>query len=322
MIARRLRAAWRDWFENRLPRSDSWSLSQRNIYIVPTKAGVAFGMTSIVMLLASINYQLNLGFALTFLLTGAALVSMHQTHATLRGLTLHVRSPAPVFAGEPAQLEVAIANAGGLRHGVGFSVRHGRPRRVAWVDVPAQGNAVARLSFVPQRRGLHAVPMLLAETRFPLGLFRAWTVWRPMAEALVYPRPESPVQPLPSDDSQGSDLPQSRVGESGEFEGVRGYRRGDAMRRVVWKKVAKSGELVSRDTSSTISRELWLDYQRAGHADVEARLERLAAWVLNAERQGLAFGLRLPGLQLEAADGETQRRAALRALALWRAQGS
>ncbi|OYU72246.1 MAG: DUF58 domain-containing protein, partial [Burkholderiales bacterium PBB5] len=80
MIRRRLRS----WFENRLPRSDSWTLNQRNLYILPTAAGWGCGLTLVVMLLAAINYQLNLGFALTFLLGGAALVSLHQTHGNLR----------------------------------------------------------------------------------------------------------------------------------------------------------------------------------------------------------------------------------------------
>ncbi len=317
-MLRRLRLALRRWIESRQPRSASVTLTQRNIYIVPTKAGLAFAMTALVMLVASINYQLNLGFALTFLLTGAALVSMQQTHATLRGLTLHVRTPAPVYAGEAALVEIGISNSGSQRHGVGLSVRYGKPRHVAWVDVPSHGNAAARLSFVTTRRGLHDVPLLLIETRFPLGLFRAWSVWRPDGTALVYPRPEQPAQPLPGSSAQGGELQRPRSGEGGEFDGVRAYRHGDALRRVVWKKAAKTGELVARDTATTAGRELWLDYQSTGAPDSEARLQRLAAWVLSAERAALPFGLRLPGLVLEAALGEGQRRAALQALALWR----
>ena len=72
----------------------------------------------------------------------------------------------------------------------------------------------------------------------------------------------------------------TRAADGGEFDGVRSYRRGDAMRRIVWKKAAKTGELVSRDTSESASRELWLDFDGAGLADVEARLSRLAAWTL------------------------------------------
>ncbi len=76
---------------------------------------------------------------------------------------------------------------------------------------------------------------------------------------------------------------------------------------------------MARDTVLSTSRELMLDWQRSGTADVESRLQRLAAWVLAAERQGLPFGLQLPGLELAPAAGDAQRREALTSLALWRA---
>ena len=87
------------------------------------------------------------------------------------------------------------------------------------------------------------------------------------------------------------------------------------MRQVAWKKVARSGELVSRDTAGTASRSLWLDWAEATGGDTEKRLSRLAAWVLQAHRDGLDCGLRLPGLELLPQHGESHRRAALDALA-------
>jgi uncharacterized protein (DUF58 family) len=98
---------------------------------------------------------------------------------------------------------------------------------------------------------------------------------------------------------------------------VRAYRRGDALKLVVWKKVAKTGELVSRETSVSTQQELWLDYHAANVPDVEQRLSRLAAWVVAAERAGLAHGLRLPGVEIAPAQGEAQRQRSLQALALW-----
>ncbi len=318
MIRRRIR----DWFEHRLPRSDSWTLTQRNLYILPTRAGWAFAITLLVMLLASINYQLNLGYALTFLLGGAALVSMHQTHDNLRRLVLRVKAPAPVFAGEPATLEVVFDNPGAQRHGVGLGWYAGRRGGLAFCDVAAQGSALLKLRFTPSQRGRHPLPTLLVETHFPLGLFRAWTVWRPAASALVYPAPEQPAQPLPAGQPSGGSELQSRSGQGGEFDGVRAYRRGDPLRQVVWKKVARSGELISRDTSASAAQALVLDYATSGAADAERRLSRLTAWVLAAERAGLDYGLRLPGRELASAGGELQRREALQALALWQAGGA
>ena len=51
------------------------------------------GATLLVLLVASINYQLNLGYLLTFLLAGSAVVGMHVCHGTLRGMTLHLIAP-------------------------------------------------------------------------------------------------------------------------------------------------------------------------------------------------------------------------------------
>ena len=308
----------RRYLETRLPRSDSWALTQSTIYILPTRAGWAFAVTLAVMLLASINYQLNLGYGLTFLLCGAGLVAMQQTHANLRGLTLRVRSPQPVFAGAPAPIDIVIDNPGHERLGLGLGVYRAGHKGMAYVDAPRLGMATARLSFVPAQRGRQLLPTIMAETNFPLGLFRAWTVWRPAAMVLVYPRPEQPPQPLPAPQAMPGGGLAARQGSGSEFEGVRAYRRGDPLRLVVWKKVARSNELVSRDSSTSANQELWLDLQRgAAGTDVEAQLSRLAAWVLAADRLGLNYGLRLPGLELPCAAGEAQRRALLQTLACW-----
>ena len=316
-----LRDRWRQWWLARHPVTDTWTLNQHNIYILPTKGGWAFGLTLLVMLVSAINYQLNLGYVLTFLLAGCGLVSIHLTHGTLRGLTLRLRPPAPVFAGEPALLEVVMSNPGAARHGVGLRFQQ-RPkdRRDAWCDVPALGQASASLSMVPAARGWHAVPTLVVETRFPFGLFRAWTHWRPASAVLAYPRPEQPPLPLPLAQSAPGGAPQPRQGEGSELDGVRAWRRGDSLRQVVWKKAARSGQLVSRETTAETSRELWLDWHAAQGSDraaAEGRLSRLAAWVLEAERQGLVYGLRLPGRQFAPERGDAHRRKLLRELALW-----
>jgi len=313
-----VRGRFRKWWMARLPRSDTMQLTQGNIYILPTRAGFMFATTLIVLLLASINYQLNLGYLLTFLLAGSGAVSMYITHNTLRGLTFHLRPPASVFAGDAAGLDIVATSPGSARYGIGFRLEAAPQDALSWIDVPAGGQATTQISFVPPGRGLHTVPTLLAETRFPLGLFRAWAIWRPAAELLAWPRPETPAAPLPSPHAIGPGDASARRTEGAETEGVRAYRRGDPLRMVVWKKVARAGEMVSRDTSATVHQRLWLDYQASGVAGVEARLSRLAAWVMAADRSGADYGLRLPGRELALAQGEAQRRACLDALARWK----
>jgi uncharacterized protein (DUF58 family) len=319
----RWRERWRAWWNARHPRSDTLALTQRNVYILPTRPGWLFALTLLVLLLASINYQLSLGYVLTFLLAGSGVVSMHVTHGTLRGLALHLRAPQPVFAGDAVGVECVLAStAPGPRHGIGLRVaERGEAARWSWCDVAAGSQTAVTLAFTAPHRGRVALPEIVLETRFPLGLFRAWSHWRPATTVLVYPRPESPAPPLPAARAVGTGQSERRSREGSELEGVRGYRRGDPLKLVVWKKAAQAlqagGELVSRDTSSAARHELWLDWAATGHLDPESRLSRLAAWVLAAERSGAAWGLRLPGRELPPGQGDAQRREALEWLALW-----
>ena len=83
--ARHVQARFRHWLQARLTPRDVLLLTQRNVYILPTRPGLMLAATLLVLLVASINYQLNLGYLLTFLLAGSALVGMHLCHGTLRG---------------------------------------------------------------------------------------------------------------------------------------------------------------------------------------------------------------------------------------------
>jgi len=316
------RQRFRAWWQQRLPRTDALLLTQRNVYILPSRAGLMFGATVIVLLLASINYQLNLGYVLTFLLAGSGVVSMHLTHNTLRGLTLQLRPPKPAFAGSPVVMDVTLGSTGPARYGIGLRTEAGPADTLTWINVDAGGQAHTQVSFVPPRRGLHAMPVLTVETRFPLGLFRAWAVWRPAATVLVYPQPEQPPAPLPPAHTSPSETATARrVSDGGEVEGIRTYRRGDPLKLVVWKKAARyletGGDLVSRDTSTAARHELWLDWQQCAGLAPEDRLSRLAAWVQAADRGQARHGLRLPGLEIPPDHGENHRRRCLEGLALW-----
>ena len=185
-----LRSRIDGWFLSRRPPSDTLELTQRNVYIVPTRAGWTLAATLLVLLVASINYQLNLGYLLTFLLAGSVAVGMHVCHATLRGLAMHLTPPEPHYAGAAAVFRVVLHNTRrSVRYGIGMAVRGSG--QWAWTDVPAEGGATVEIAFQPERRGLHPVTPLTAETRFPLGTVRVWTVWRPAAQMLVYPTPEA-----------------------------------------------------------------------------------------------------------------------------------
>jgi uncharacterized protein (DUF58 family) len=180
------------------------TLTMRRVFILPTRAGLAFAVLLLVMLIGALNYSLGLGFALTFCrrLRGGRHVSDRENLALLQ---LAPGRAQPVFAGEEAQFELHLLNRSRQdRYAVwlGFQA-DGEPRHVT--DVAAGGGSAVLLTARSHERGWLAAPRVRLVTRFPLGLFRAWAYWRPDARVLVYPAPELPPPPLPSSGAASED---------------------------------------------------------------------------------------------------------------------
>jgi len=85
-------------------------LGHRRVYILPTRLGWMFGATLGILLVGSINYALQLGFALTFLLAGMGLAGMVHTTRNLARLAVSAGRAEPVFAGEAAQFRLYLEN--------------------------------------------------------------------------------------------------------------------------------------------------------------------------------------------------------------------
>jgi len=158
---------------------------------------------------------------------------------------------------------------------------------------------------------------VMLETRFPLGIFRAWSYVEPEAHCLVYPRPERSALPPASGESAIGGL-RSPVPGNDDYAGLRAYQLSDSPRHVAWKAVARSEDMLTKQFTGEAAAELWLDWGRlpAG-LGVEQRLSRLAGWVLAADRAGRHYGLRLPGVEFAPGHGDRHRAACLQALALY-----
>lgn len=300
-------------------------LNQRRVFIVPTSAGLVFGVMLVLLFLASINYTLSLGFALTFVLGACAVIDMHLTFRNLAHLHLAAGRAAPVFAGDEAQFELHLINR--RKHDrfaiwVGF-IGEDLPDLAQAADIGALATRSVLLSAPTQRRGWLPAPRVRLFTRFPLGLLRAWSYWQPDAKALVYPRPEQHAPPLPlageeREDSKGS------AGHD-DFAGVRAYQAGDSMKHLAWRQIARidlehGGALVTKHFEGGAGSELCIDFALLPYSmDLEARLSRMARWVIEAETHGLNYSFRLGNAVFPSALGPAHQAACLRALALYEA---
>jgi hypothetical protein len=98
---------------------------------------------------------------------------------------------------------------------------------------------------------------------------------------------------LPSGSSPDGNGKRSTVGDE-DFAGLRKYTPGDALPRIAWKAYARERGLQVKQFSTPLGEELWLDYADTPDRNEEQKLSRMTRWVLDAETQGLRYGLHLP----------------------------
>lgn len=312
MSAASLRGRYRRWLDARVPRARSMVLGQRHIFIMPSRAGAWFLLALAVMLLAAINYQNNLALALVFFLFSLLVVAILHTYANLAGLGLESLRARPVYAGEMAEFELQLRGSHRDHHAIELQWP-GQPEAAA---SPAAGEvAPLRLFHASQRRGWLRPGRLRVQTRYPLGLVRAWSWLDLDCAALVYPLPLACPRPFAAGADDPGDEQRWRRG-SEDFYGFRPYQQGDNPRHVLWRAYAKGLPLQTKQFVEPHSRSQWLDWDALG-GDREQRLGGLCYWVLELYRRGEPFGLRLPGQTLAPGAGEEHRERALRMLALF-----
>lgn len=266
------------------------------------------------MLLAAINYSLNLGFLLSFFIAGMALSSMLHSWRNLAWLEVNASAPRPVFAGQDMLLHLELKDQRQrARYAVGAALAL---EPALYTDIAAGQSASLALSLSSKQRGWMQVGPIAISTGFPTGIFRVWTKLPTSLRCLVYPTPAEPGLPLPEGGiAGGSEGASLRRGDD-DFSGLRPYQAGDSPRRIDWKASSREQGLYSRDFHAAAHEQCWLDLAQTPGKNLEHRLSQLTRWVMDAHAQSLSYGLLLPGTTLEPAHGEAHYHACLRALAL------
>lgn len=306
-------------------------LDRRRVFILPTRAGLIFGFMAVTVWFGSLNFNLQLGYLLSFLVLSIALVGMYHTHRNLVHLVVREQRASSVHAGEVADFAFVIDNpTADARYAINLAFvlprrRRQRPRRAAeqpmqgvWVDVAASSSARVNIGLPTRRRGRRYCPRVRISTRFPFGLWEAWAYASPQVATIVYATPEIDAPPLPPGSGGDRDIANGVAVGNDDFAGVRPYRPGDPLKAVAWRLAAHSDELSVKLFESSAGEETVLDFDALpAQLPLEQRLSRLTRWVLDADANGLRYSLRLPGSPVPTGLGPAHRARCLEALALY-----
>lgn len=268
-----------------LPLRINW----RRIFVLPTKPGIFFAVITFLMLVASLNFNNNMGLMMTFLLFGVAQVAMYRVFLNIRNLLIHHVVAKPVFLGQHAVFDIYLQADQDK-----FDICMDKPDASRFISELQKGDIkYISTQQITRKRGWQRCEKIKIYSSYPFGLFYAWIWAKPDVQCLVYPRPEDSAPPLPLDlYSEGQT---EKIIHGDDFHGLKPFQSGDSLRLIAWKRTAQTGELISRELQQYQGEKLVLNYANVPLADVEKKLSRLTAWVVEAQQMQLDYCLILPG---------------------------
>jgi len=290
-------------------------VEHKRIYIVPSKRGLAFLLALLVCLIASVNYQLNLGYALSFLLAGLFSASLLHTYRNLAGTQLDAMRAAPVTSGETAKFMLKMSNSS-RQDRIGIDIKY--QERIVRTDLLTDQVTTVELPVVTKERGYFPLGRIALTSQYPIGLWTTWSYCHTPAGVVVHPKPEFNPPPLPRAFADG-DADSLQMGVEGDVASLRDYVAGDPLTRIAWKRAARGGDLYVRELEENHpGGDVELSLAATEVHDVESQVSRLAAWVHEAHQSGTAYSLTLDGDVISTASGDAHRQACLDALAFYK----
>lgn len=299
------------WIDKRIPlQTDTLAVHRKSIYILPTKFGFLFGLILTAMLVGSINYEISLGYLLTFLFSAIFFMGMLQSYKNFNTLMLKLLPSKPVFAGEKTTVSF-LSTASQQAHNIGISINDYHTHHNLSKD------KTISIQLKQKKRGIYTIKKLKLFSIYPLGHFYVWSWLKTELEIIVYPQAKSlnNINLISKNNRIGDNS--SQQSGSDELFSFKQYQQGDPIHRIAWKKTAQTGTLHSKEMSKLISDDYYIDWHEFPNVATEERLSLMCYLILQAHNRNELYGLILPNTSLQPDNSEEHKHKCLKELALF-----
>ncbi|VAW59771.1 hypothetical protein MNBD_GAMMA08-658 [hydrothermal vent metagenome] len=305
------------WADKRQPSTNQKIIiDRRSLYILPTRHGIAYFISSLLILFGSINYENSLGFMLAFLLGSLGFVGMIYTHQNINRLQLKVGRAEPVFCGQTILFPIHISSSEISTHpNLKLQSETGQTVTTHFIN---ETSVDCKLQLTSSQRGYTSPGRIKLFTEYPLGLFHAWSWLTLDSRCLVYPAPDPHHYPLNfSADTQHGTSISDKQGVD-DFAGIRQYNEGDLPNHLAWKAIAKTGTLQTKLFNSESAEKIWIMWSHTNETlDIEHRLSILCRMILDASEKNIIYGINIPGSVISPSSGLQHKQRCLKELALF-----
>lgn len=264
----------------KLARRVRMELSRLDISYAPTQETAFFVVITVIVALSAFNTGNNLLYLIFAVLISVIVASGVVSESMLRGLSVGLRFPEHIYAGQATLLDVSVANekhlvpSMSLTVGVRLVQKAGpaaapsgaAPQRRRWfrrreaqpptdnIDNLAHFVTVGPRAKVRQTvehafptRGRYEIVGFTVATKFPFGFLQKTRRFAASGTLVVYPSVDA-AAPLPAGLSEAlGERETNRRGLGADLYAIRQYRDGDRRRDIDWKATAKTRKLMVRD---------------------------------------------------------------------------
>lgn len=293
-----------------------YTTSRRNIYILPSKAGLFYTLVLLIILIGAINYNNSLAYLLCFFLASLGFVDMLQTHQNLKNIRINHLKTSPSFCGETVHYQLTAINTDNKPH-IAIQLHSSHNQSVFYLDDKHNTQQFEILQPASIRGKLLIKPFKLF-TEYPLGLFHAWSQINLNTQAIIYPKPVKTTLYLSNPDHEDETSESRRVTSGDEFAGIREHRTTDSPKIMAWKKIAQTGDLYSKSFESEAGSSLVFRLSDITQThNLEEKLSILCQLILDADRNNQSYGLELGDHHISINSGTLHKHNCLTALALY-----
>ncbi len=257
------------------------------------------GLFFVVLLLVIGIAAWNTGNNLLYLVLSALLAFFFAANflgrVTLGDLSVQMRFPDHIFAGEPANITVnltnhkrwipsfslmieALSEPQESRHKKaqrrskekGSAAQPHRPRQSEEIGklayfalTPPKATARSRIDYTFDKRGRYPINAFRISTKFPAGFLKKWRKIGATGEILVYPKPRPISDFYHALPMLAGQVHSNTRGYGDDLYGIRHYQSSDHMRNIDWKATAKLNELMVREYMRDDERRLTIVFDTA-----------------------------------------------------------
>ncbi|WP_254304046.1 DUF58 domain-containing protein [Shewanella sp. VB17] len=295
-----------------MPSSPIITLTHKSVFILPTGFGLLWLLLVLLLFIFGTNYQNNLVIGLSLLLLSVFNTCIIYSYRNLAGLTISSTPSPQAYAGDtlvfPVRLQAKQTQ---------FEVLVNYPdNQVKIITRVTHEPIISLIPFDNAHRGHISPGRLNIESRYPLGLCRAWSNVDLGNQHTVFACPLETRERLTHDDSQITHDIGGHIPGVDEFKGLKQHVAGESLRQIAWKQLAQGRGMLSKEFQQPQGPPQWLTLTNLVRADIETRLSQLTSAVDSLSEQNQIFGLILGERIITPSEGEAHRIECLQALAL------